>query len=107
MITTAGNLPAKHVIHTVGPVWHGGTRGEAEQLARCYRNSLLLAEQYGCSSVAFPNISTGVYGYPKAQAAEIAVKAVKEFAARPSKIQRVTFVCFDDENYELIRASLG
>lgn len=107
VITTAGNLPAKHVIHTVGPVWHGGTHGEAEQLARCYRNSLLLAEEHSCSSVAFPNISTGVYGYPKAKAAEIAVKAVKVFAARASKIQRVIFVCFDDENYELIRAGLG
>lgn len=106
VITTAGNLPAKHVIHTVGPVWRGGTNGEADQLAGCYRNSLRLAEEHGCASVAFPNISTGVYGYPKSQAAEIAVKAVKDFASRGSGIQRVIFVCFDDENYELIQAML-
>src|SRR5205807_3885369 len=71
-ITTAGNLPARFVIHTVGPVWHGGNKGEPERLADCYRNSLKLAEENGCKSIAFPNISTGVYGYPKVEAAKIA-----------------------------------
>lgn len=78
-ITKGYQLPAKHVIHTVGPVWHGGSRGEPELLADCYRNSLLLAKEKGLNSIAFPAISTGVYGYPKEQAAEIAVGTIKEF----------------------------
>ncbi len=78
-ITKGYQLPAKHVIHTVGPVWHGGYSGEPELLASCYRNSLRLALENGLKSVAFPAISTGVYGYPKEQAAEIAVGVIKEF----------------------------
>jgi O-acetyl-ADP-ribose deacetylase len=78
-ITKGYQLPAKHVIHTVGPVWHGGTHGEPELLADCYRNSLSLALENGLKSIAFPAISTGVYGYPKEQAAEIAVGTIKEF----------------------------
>lgn len=78
-ITKGYRLPAKHVIHTVGPVWHGGGRGEPELLAGCYRNSLSLAKEYGLKSIAFPAISTGVYGYPKEQAAAIAVGVIKEF----------------------------
>jgi O-acetyl-ADP-ribose deacetylase (regulator of RNase III) len=78
-ITMGYRLPAKHVIHTVGPVWHGGGRGEPELLAECYWNSLRLARENGLNSVAFPAISTGVYGYPKEQAAEIAVGTIKEF----------------------------
>lgn len=78
-ITKGYQLPAKHVIHTVGPVWHGGSRGEPELLADCYRNSLQLARENGLISVAFPAISTGVYGYPKEQAAGIAVGTIKEF----------------------------
>ena len=78
-ITKGYRLPAKHVIHTVGPVWHGGSRGEPELLADCYRNSLRLAIENDLKSIAFPAISTGVYGYPKEQAAEIAVAAIKEF----------------------------
>lgn len=101
VITSAGNLPAKYVIHTVGPIWHGGSGGEAEKLANCYRNSLRLAEEYRCTSIAFPNISTGVYNYPKADAAAIAVQTVRACVAR-SSIQRVVFVCFDEENFELV-----
>lgn len=107
VITTAGNLPAKYVIHTVGPVWHGGSKGEAENLARCYGNSLRRAEETGCTSIAFPNISTGVYGYPKTEAATIAVDTVKKYLAHSSTIQRVIFVCFDEENYERVSGALG
>ncbi|GAB3203744.1 O-acetyl-ADP-ribose deacetylase (regulator of RNase III) [Pontibacter aydingkolensis] len=102
VITTAGNLPAKYVIHTVGPVWHGGNQHEPELLANCYRNSLHLATEKQLKSIAFPNISTGVYGYPKYKAAEIAVGATKEFLQQhDTSLQSITFVCFDDENYEL------
>lgn len=100
VITTAGNLPAKYVIHTVGPVWKGGNNGEDAQLANCYASSLNLALKNGCKSVAFPNISTGVYGFPKERAARIAVTAAQEFIQNRS-IGKIIFVCFDDENYKL------
>ncbi|MDR3341565.1 MAG: O-acetyl-ADP-ribose deacetylase [Treponema sp.] len=106
VITGAGRLPCKRVIHTVGPVWHGGGQGEPGLLAACYRKSLLLAEQEGRTSIAFPNISTGVYGYPKEQAAEIALASVKQTLLETPGIKKVIFVCFDRENYELY-ASLG
>ncbi|MDR3171905.1 MAG: O-acetyl-ADP-ribose deacetylase [Treponema sp.] len=101
VITGAGRLPCKRVIHTVGPVWYGGGQGEADRLAACYRNSLLLAEKEGLSSIAFPNISTGVYGYPKAQAAELALSSVKQTLPETPGIKKVIFVCFDQENYAL------
>lgn len=107
VITTAGNLPAKKVIHTVGPVWNGGNKGEIQKLASCYRNSLLLAAQNGCETIAFPNISTGIYGYPKKDAAQIAVETVKEFLAENNKIKKVIFVCFDEENFHLMQEQLG
>ncbi|GGC08811.1 O-acetyl-ADP-ribose deacetylase [Dyadobacter sediminis] len=99
VITTGGSLPAKFVIHTVGPVWKGGNSQEAEKLADCYRSSLNLAVEYQCKTIAFPNISTGVYGFPKDKAAEIAVKAVSEFISETDEIHKVTFVCFDQENF--------
>jgi O-acetyl-ADP-ribose deacetylase (regulator of RNase III) len=101
VMTGAGKLPCKKVIHTVGPVWHGGGRGEGELLASCYRNSLRLAESAGLESIAFPNISTGVYGYPKAEAAEIAVKTVTAALAEVKGIKKVIFVCFDRGNHAL------
>ncbi|MFI5203996.1 MAG: O-acetyl-ADP-ribose deacetylase [Flavobacteriales bacterium] len=101
VITSAGNLPCKFVIHTVGPIWNGGTKNEAEKLANCYRNSLLLAVENNIKTIAFPNISTGVYGYPKKPAAEIAVKTVKEFMSAKKYLERIYFVCFDDENYSI------
>ena len=101
VITGAGSLPCKRVIHTVGPVWHGGTRGEAETLASCYRRSLLLAGEAGLVSVAFPNISTGVYGYPKDKAAAVAAGAVRSALDKVPAIERVIFVCFDEENFQL------
>jgi O-acetyl-ADP-ribose deacetylase len=101
VITTAGNLTAKYVVHTVGPVWNGGTNGERQLLTNAYTNSLKLAVENGIKTIAFPNISTGVYGYPKAPAAQVAVQAVKDFLSEDTTIERVTFVCFDDENYHL------
>ncbi|HEU4985468.1 MAG TPA: O-acetyl-ADP-ribose deacetylase [Rhizobiaceae bacterium] len=95
-ITKGYRLPARHVIHTVGPVWHGGSRGEAELLASCYRRSLEIAAGHGLKSVAFPAISTGVYGYPKQQAAGIAVRTVADFLARSALPERVVFCCFDE-----------
>jgi len=106
VITTAGNLPAKFVIHTVGPVWHGGKSGEAEKLASCYKNSLQLAVENGCKTIAFPNISTGIYGYPKAGAAAIAVTTVMSFLKSSTAIEQVIFVCFDAENLALIQAQI-
>jgi O-acetyl-ADP-ribose deacetylase (regulator of RNase III) len=101
VITGAGKLCAKHVIHTVGPIWHGGTQGEPEILASCYRKSLIIAENAKLESIAFPNISTGIYGYPKEKAADIAITAVRETLPETPGIKRVVFVCFDQENYSL------
>lgn len=101
VITGGYNLPCKRVIHTVGPLWRGGGYGEAHLLASCYRKSLLLAQEAGLESVAFPNISTGVYAYPKDQAAEIAVQAVKASLSEVSRVKKIIFVCFDPENYGL------
>jgi len=104
VITGPGKLPCKKVIHTVGPVWRGGGSGEAELLASCYRKSLLLAEAAGLKSVAFPNISTGVYGYPKDKAALVAMEAVRATLGETPGIEQVVFVCFDDENFRLYEA---
>jgi O-acetyl-ADP-ribose deacetylase (regulator of RNase III) len=101
VITGAGNLPAKNVIHTVGPIWSGGTKGEAELLARAYMNSLKLANQFRLESVSFPNISTGVYGYPKKEAAKIAIQSVEEFLKSVSSVKRVIFVCYDEESFTI------
>ena len=96
VITTGGNLPAQHVIHTVGPIWRGGTAGEAELLASCYRESLRLAVEHSIKTIAFPSISTGVYGYPVTQAAVIALNAVKQFLETHDGLDEVRFVLFDD-----------
>lgn len=104
VITTAGLLPAKYVIHTVGPVWNGGKKNEAALLANCYINSLKLAVENNISSIAFPNISTGIYGYPKKEAAEIAIRTVTEFLNKHGSINKVYFVCFDEENYNLYKS---
>lgn len=93
-LTKGYRLPAKFVIHTVGPVWHGGTHGEPELLAACYRNSLQLAAGNGVHSIAFPGISTGVYGYPVEQAAQVAVAAVRSALPQLGSIQEVIFCCF-------------
>ena len=103
-ITYGYRLPVKHIIHTVGPVWHGGSRNEESLLKDCYVNSLKLADEQGLKSIAFPNISTGVYRFPKEKAAEIAVDAVKNFPAK--FVKEVTFVCFDEENFEIYKRRL-
>ncbi|MCY1347946.1 O-acetyl-ADP-ribose deacetylase [compost metagenome] len=107
VITTGGRLPAPYVIHAVGPVWHGGGQGEDEQLADAYRNSIRVATQHHLRTLAFPNISTGIYGFPRERAADIAIAAVREALAAAPEIEQVTFVCFDDENYRLYRERLA
>ncbi|MBB5395864.1 O-acetyl-ADP-ribose deacetylase [Mucilaginibacter sp. AK015] len=106
VITTGGKLPAKYVIHTVGPVWGGGKRGEETLLANCYVNSLAIAVNNNVNTIAFPNISTGVYRFPKDKAAEIAVKTVNEFLYGNEEIREVMFICFDDENYRIYQKLL-
>ncbi|MDN3549038.1 O-acetyl-ADP-ribose deacetylase [Mucilaginibacter aquaedulcis] len=107
VITTAGNLPARYVIHTVGPVYNKGDQGENELLALAYRNSLKLAAENKVETIAFPNISTGIYHFPKDEAAAIAVATVKTFLADDDIIKQVIFVCFDDENYIIYRRLLN
>ena len=107
VITTGGRLPAAHVIHTVGPVWNGGHKGEPELLASCYRNSLRLALENKLASVAFPGISTGIYGYPKAEAAAIAVREVQQWLATHEWPQEVVLVAFDAEAKQLYEQALG
>lgn len=101
VITTGGKLPARHVIHTVGPVWNDGRKNEAQLLANCYTNSLELALQHQLKTIAFPNISTGIYHYPKTEAARIAIHTVTHFLHRHKEIEQVIFICFDEENYRL------
>jgi len=109
VITTAGNLPAKYVIHTVGPVWNGGKKGEETLLASAYRNSLRLAAENDVTSIAFPGISTGIYHFPKQRAAEIAIATTQDFLKNNANtaIKKVIFVCFDAESYEIYERLLG
>ena len=100
-ITKGYNLPAKYVIHTVGPVWTGGKRNEDELLASCYRNSLLLAVKHEIKTIAFPSISTGAYRFPVERACKIAIKEVKDFLEKNNSIEKVTFVCFGRKDYEV------
>lgn len=107
-ITKAYNLPCEYVIHTVGPIWHGGQNGEAEALAGCYENSLKLAVLHGIRTIAFPSISTGVYGYPVKQAAEIAVRTVKKFLdENPKTLDTVMWVLFNEEAEKAYKKELG
>jgi len=108
VITTGGNLRAKYVIHTVGPVWHGGSRGEAGLLASAYRESLKLAADHKLRSVSFPSISTGAYGYPVREAAEIALSTVIAFLRDvPASLQEVFFVLYDSKSFETYGATLA
>lgn len=97
-ITKAYNLPCKYVVHTVGPVWHGGTRGEAELLRACYTNSLDLAQQHGLRSIAFPAISTGAYGYPVRAGCRIALETARAFLAQRPAFELIRFVCFSEDD---------
>ncbi|VYU63673.1 O-acetyl-ADP-ribose deacetylase [Metakosakonia massiliensis] len=107
VITGAGNLPAKAVIHTVGPVWRGGSEHEERLLEDAYRNSLRLADDNNFTSIAFPAISTGIYGYPKAAAAEIAVNTVAAYLRGYTRLEKVIFVCFDSDNAALYQRLLA
>jgi O-acetyl-ADP-ribose deacetylase (regulator of RNase III) len=106
VMTTGGNLRASHVIHTVGPVWHGGDHGEADLLASAYRESLSLAVKEGLKSIAFPSISTGAYGYPVDAAAGTALRTVIEFLEREETLDEVLFVLFDAKTYESFARTL-
>ncbi len=109
-ITKGYRLPAKHVIHTPGPVWHGGRSGEPEKLASCYRSCLALASENGCRTVDFPSISTGVYHFPLDKAAKIAVSEIADYLAAHPEIERVRMVCFDERTksfYDAEIAALG
>ena len=102
-ITDGYGLPARYIIHTVGPVWHGGRQNEPELLNRCYLRSLQVASDHKIKSIAFPNISTGVYGFPKNLAAEIAITAVQAFMEQPGSVEEIIFVVFDQENESLYK----
>lgn len=105
-ITSGYELPAKYVIHTVGPVWQGGTKNEAGLLGSCYLKSLELAEQNNILSIAFPSISTGVYGYPKEEAANIAISTVKKYLSGHKLPEKVIFVCFSERDYSIYKELL-
>lgn len=106
-ITKGYNLPTQHVIHTVGPVWNGGIYNEKELLKNCYLNSLDLAKENNCKTIAFPNISTGVYRFPKELAGEIAIQTVNSFLKKENFLEKILFVCFDDENYSLYKQKVN
>jgi O-acetyl-ADP-ribose deacetylase (regulator of RNase III) len=106
-ITKGYRLPAKYVIHTVGPVWHGGDRGEPEKLAACYRNALRLAAENGARTVAFPGISTGVYGYPLEAATRLAMATVRDCLAELPEIEEVRFVTFGERATEVAERALA
>lgn len=107
VITSGGLLAARYVIHTVGPVWQGGQSGEDQVLKKAYRNSLALAVKYNVTTIAFPNISTGVYGFPKGRAAEIATGSVADFMKDNLSFNRLIFCCFDEENYKVYKSILN
>ena len=102
-ITKGYNLPAKYIIHTVGPVWQGGNNREDELLANCYRNSLNLATDNGIKTIAFPSISTGAYGFPFERAVNIALTTSNEFLSNDSGLERIIFVCFSDKDYSIFQ----
>lgn len=106
-MTNGYRLPAKHVIHTVGPVWRGGSHGEKDVLASCYTSSLRLAAEAGLSSIAFPCISTGIYGYPMELAAKVAVEAVRDYLSREKSVTEVVFVCFSSSDLDTYNALLA
>lgn len=107
VITGGHALPARHVIHTVGPVWYGGAKGEPALLGACYRNSLALARQHGLASIAFPAISCGVFGYPLDEAAAIAIEAAHELALDPGPVSHIIFCCYNDKALRVYRTILA
>ena len=107
VITTAGNLPAQFVIHTVGPIWDGGIKNEDQLLTNAYRNSLQIAIDNKVQTISFPNISTGVYNFPKDRAANIALSTVVDYLKNDKTIKDVIFVCFDKENFDIYQRLLN
>ncbi|MEZ3498310.1 O-acetyl-ADP-ribose deacetylase [Pantoea sp. KPR_PJ] len=107
VITTGGTLPARFVIHTVGPVWNGGSQNEVALLKRAYQSCFRLAQQHGIKTLAFPSVSTGIYRFPKKRAAEIALEAIRDALADNPTLECVTLVCFDQENYEIYAGLLN
>jgi len=107
VITTAGKLPARYVIHTVGPVWNGGSQKEAELLKRAYQSCFQLAQQHDVRTIAFPSISTGIYRFPKQKAADIALEAIRAALAENPALEEVKIVCFDEENFEIYAGLLS
>jgi len=107
VITSGANLKVKFIIHAVGPVWEGGNASEDEVLAKAYKNSLVLAVSNSVETIAFPNISTGVYHFPKERAAEIAIREVNEFLSNDDTIQKVIFCCYDEENFKIYHRMLN
>jgi len=105
-ITGGYALPSRFVIHTVGPIWKGGAQGEDEKLANCYRNSLELAEKHLCQTIAFPSISTGVYGFPIKRASRIAIREVRMFLKTAQSVKKVFFVCFSDGDQEVYQQAM-
>lgn len=105
-ITSGFNLPARYIIHTPGPIWHGGDGNERQLLANSYRNSLRLAEEHGCRSVAFPSISTGVYAFPLELAAPIALTTIRDFLDTAAVVETVTMVCYDPQTLAAYRQAL-
>lgn len=105
-LTRGYRLPAKYVIHTPGPRWRGGQHGEAELLASCYRSCLALAAEHGCKTLDFPSISTGIYGYPLAEAAQIAVRTIREGLRQYPQLERVRMVCFDEHTLAVYQKAL-
>jgi len=106
-LTSGYRLPAKFIIHTAGPVWHGGSGGEEELLANCYRNSLTIAAERKLTSIAFPAISTGIYSFPIRKATEVAVRTVREFIATPTSLTEIVFCCFSLIDLQVYRDVLG
>lgn len=104
-VTKGYGLPAKWVIHTVGPIWRGGNNQEELLLARCYQNSLALAEKQGIKTIAFPSISTGVYGFPVERASRIALREIEEFLASHTSVEKVLIVCFDKKTYDAYQSA--
>lgn len=107
VITSAGRMQARYVIHTVGPVWNGGNKGEDSKLKGCYESVLRLAGQYNMESIAIPNISTGIYHFPKERAAEIAISSTIEYIQHNNSPSQVIFVCFDEQNYDIYTEKLS
>ena len=106
VITTAGRLPSKYVIHTVGPVWNIGIKNEEEKLENCYKNSLKIAVENECKTIAFPSISTGIYKFPKDKAAKIAINTISRYLINHQQIEKVILVSFNNENYKILKSEL-